>query len=522
MSEVRLIVRDGKREIFGDCHAAVAESAIAALSADPETIEELDSALERFVKPDEWSFFRIFRDGGDDRPHDAGIVIIDLAARLVACDTTYFMPSAKGSVAYHNGRHATDRDIDFQLSDEWQLMTHVDGWQAIARQRREDRAANPPFDVRAVVYGRPLAEFIAAECRQAASEHSRSDDEVGEREIVKDIHARWMLTPRDDLRGQAPRDLLVARRKTIGWDMQFRCNQWSMLGECPRGLDPDSHAYRFGGFGTHELVLYYEMVRALVWDCWTKLTEGPGARGEPIEDEISRLEAARERWLDSPDPESYGRTPRSMIENERRRIPEVMSPHEAIIDCDCPLCQMSAEMPGPTFWHLDGCNMDPDFAFSFHRTREEWEEQERDYEEFSRRFNEKMKEEERLGLQSLKQNGPWQHSFVSDDENVPAPIRLFQIGTLLAELIVDLKEPVEDRPLIDRLHRDFGNLRDIIQGDDLARAEALLPPVLDRFAETLADVATARDDLRAKCEDLESRTRRIFEAAPIERAQDDR
>jgi hypothetical protein len=200
-----------------------------------------------------------------------------------------------------------------------------------------------------------------------------------------------------------------------------------------------------------------------------------------------------------------------MIENERRRIPEVMSPHEAIIDCDCPLCQMSAEMPGPAFWCLDGCNMDPDFAFSFHRTREEWAEQEREYEEFSRRFNEKVKEEERLGLNFLKQNGPWQHSFVSDDENVPVPIRLFQIGTLLAELIVDLKEPMENRPMIDRLHRDFGNLRDILQGGDLTRAEALLQPVLDRFAETLAEVASARDDLRAKCEDLEARTRRILD-----------
>jgi hypothetical protein len=92
---------------------------------------------------------------------------------------------------------------------------------------------------------------------------------------------------------------------------------------------------------------------------------------------------------------------------------------------------------------------------------------------------------------------------------------------LLAELTVDLKEPVENRPLIDRLHRDFGNLRDIIQGGDLARAEALLQPVLDRFAESLAEVVSARDDLRAKCEDLEARTRRILEPARIERSPRD-
>jgi hypothetical protein len=37
---------------------------------------------------------------------------------------------------------------------------------------------------------------------------------------------------------------------------------------------------------------------------------------------------------------------------------------------------MTNEKFGPAFWHLDGCNMDYDFAFSFCRTREEWEEAE--------------------------------------------------------------------------------------------------------------------------------------------------
>ena len=51
-----------------------------------------------------------------------------------------------------------------------------------------------------------------------------------------------------------------------------------------------------------------------------------------------------------------------------------MSGHDAMVDPDCPSCQMLADMPGPTFWHLDGCNMDNEFAFDiYRRTREEWE-----------------------------------------------------------------------------------------------------------------------------------------------------
>lgn len=39
-------------------------------------------------------------------------------------------------------------------------------------------------------------------------------------------------------------------------------------------------------------------------------------------------------------------------------------------------CARGEEME-PAFWQLDSCNMDDAFVFSFYRTREEWEEEER-------------------------------------------------------------------------------------------------------------------------------------------------
>ena len=87
----------------------------------------------------------------------------------------------------------------------------------------------------------------------------------------------------------------------------------------------------------------------------------------------------RDEWLATPDLECHGRTPRSIIDRERARIRERVSGHEAIVESDCPCCQMMADMPGPVFWHLDGCNMDDDFAFDIrHRTREEWEAEQRE------------------------------------------------------------------------------------------------------------------------------------------------
>jgi len=51
MSELRLNVLDAGREIFGTAHTSVVDSALAGLSAEPETIEELQDAMARLIKP---------------------------------------------------------------------------------------------------------------------------------------------------------------------------------------------------------------------------------------------------------------------------------------------------------------------------------------------------------------------------------------------------------------------------------------------------------------------------------------
>lgn len=81
MSEIKLVIRDSRRDISGTCHAAFADRAVAALCDEPETIAELEAALERFEAPDEAEAFRLFNPGIDDQPHDAGVVIIDLPGR---------------------------------------------------------------------------------------------------------------------------------------------------------------------------------------------------------------------------------------------------------------------------------------------------------------------------------------------------------------------------------------------------------------------------------------------------------
>ena len=177
------------------------------------------------------------------------------------------------------------------------------------------------------------------------------------------------------------------------------------------------------------------------------------------------------------------------------------------------------------FWGLDGCNMDDEFAFDiYHTTREEWDQEQREHEEFDRRFTAEQAERKRMGLVDPRygEENPdniWSRSvFVNNTADVPLGIRLFGIGCHLSEIIVNLRESTQGQTTpeiaqqhIDQLNRDFGNLREILQNADSSLAVALIDPVLDRFTTSLDEVAMAYPDLNKKCESLTKEIHKLLE-----------
>lgn len=512
MSEVRLLIRDADGDWSGTIHGSVADQAIAALSVDPCTIAELKAGMRRFVSPESWQRpLSSLRPGSEDEPHDAGLVVIDLIARLVAIDSTYSSPGATGSIPYDDGEGQSQTLLRYHLSSDWTFLHGPQEWRGLADERRRERAVQPAIDARAVFFGRPLIEFIARELFARKAEIARIEALAGDerrshiRSTISDIHAAWLLTPRADLAGCSPRAIALERHDQIDWDMQDRSEQWSMVDQCPPRLGAETQSYRCGGFGTHELVVYYYLVRELLCECFDRVAVLPAAvtLGDFLADVVPHLEVFREKWLDIPEPEYSGRTPRSVIENERARLPEGGSGRDHVIDPDCPCCQMLADMPGPSFWHLDGCNMDDDFAFDIsHATREEWEAERREWEAHWQKCEAERAERERLGLNN---KSVWKSSFVAPaNSNTPLPIRLFGISCHLSELVEDLRRDNEPKvqSLIDRLNREFGNVREIAGGEDESFVQSLLDPVVDRLRETLGAIGEARPELTAKCEAL--------------------
>jgi hypothetical protein len=212
---------------------------------------------------------------------------------------------------------------------------------------------------------------------------------------------------------------MLEKQVLIDFDLHTRCLQWTFQGEGPPCLAPDSFAYRFAGFGTHEWVVYYDLVRHLLWtvtELWSaaarrRFGQDEGLMPATNETLVARLQELQKDWLEQPQREYDGRVPAIIIDNERKRLPQAISPAELIIDDDCEICRMSAlhaEMGfGPGFWHLDGCNMDDAFAFSNYLTIEEWEAENQRREEFNRKFELEWAERRQRIARGEPVDEPW-------------------------------------------------------------------------------------------------------------------
>jgi len=457
MSEIKLNLLDSHTLLTATVHGSVGDALVAALSAEPETINELETALKRFqncTSIPASSLRRQERGQIDEEPWDAGILVIDLPARMVASESTYSLPTRKGKVDYHNGTHSTGVPLRYLLSDDWLFSRSMENYRALCSQRIKEREACGSLDTRSILYGEPLHEFIVENVQLLDTTTKRRRKQ--HREAVVNIHRRWLMTPRDELNGQSVREILFAKRALVDFDLESRMLQWSYFLEEPTTLPEDSYAYRFAGYGTHEWVMYYDLVRFLIWaavDLKTGLEshathclsshcckassvltprtepsaaftpssiEEPETTSQPdiaklsheVHEEtvfpfnnkleptnvelIAYLAEQQTQWLSKPNQELDGYIPAQVIDNERRRRPEAMTGRSMVVDEDCYCCKMMGDESeaglGIYFCHFDGCNMENEFAFSACATLEEWKAEQRRYEEWSRKSERERKE----------------------------------------------------------------------------------------------------------------------------------
>ncbi len=508
MSEVALTLRDAQRSIHGQVHGSDAERIMAALSADPETIVELEHALRRFRSDEsEHGPFGHWRPGDCEEPWDAGVYVIDLAARLIAGESTYFQPLSLGAIAFADRHGATDLMVSYHLADHWEITSGIDDWQGLAQGRREEFAGKPRIDAREVLFNK-FYQYAVEMCLRAAAD--------GQANPIVSIHRNWLLTPRDDLAGQAPRDVLVADRHHLDMDLQHREFQWGESKQCPPGIPETAAAYRFGGLGTHHWVIHYEFARFVLGQCWSSLQQRPDLRAA---EETHRLKREGKTWLQSRHPDWKGFSPVQIMERERRRLPLILSGQDVVADDDCPLCQVMADSANPFFWHFDGCEMEDEFVFSSSVTREQWDEEQERSERLQREFDASWAARKSATNQETATAAyAWHGDNGASDDGVdegPLPLErmLFQIGAQLAELDSVLKQDADTLHFVETLNRDFGNLR-----ETTTSTLTLVEPVMERFCDDLEEVHEHCPDLATHCSGLRDTLRdfaqRMMRPAP--------
>ena len=389
------------------------------------------------------------------------------------------------------------------MPDDWLFETASDGWMSLLAERARDVASQRRVDTRAVLYGLPMLEFMATRVLAARAERvdQRTDEDENERMYnrIRSIHAEWLMTPRDDLLGRTPREALLRKTNHIGLEIQYRSDQWSRQGFAPPALEEDSAAYRFGGYGITEIVMYFHLLRSLLGAAWDRAAETPSQPGALVE----RLLRHRDEYLNQP-PEDSGSGPncRELIESERRRMP--IASDGSHLDCDCPICQAEAEGAfgsSPAFMFYDGhqLELEDEFAFSTIESRAEWEREQGKWRDYSAEMDREQAEHEATREQPTS---VWTSSFVDwesavDDGTSPLSSKM-AIGFLLAELVALLQQRDGGRANIEALNAAFTRFR---RADD----QVVEHSAAEELRNCLENAAAAFSDLISRSADLQSR-----------------
>ncbi len=522
MSELRVVVRDCWKTMWGVFHGATASRIVAALSSEPETIPELAAAADRFEKGLANRFFHNMHEGYNDEMWDAGIVMIDLSARILAFKSAYEHFTHSGYVQYHNGDCATSLKIRYNLPSNWLITCNLDQWDfAISRRAmRLERLKNNP---RQVIYGESLYHFITKRCFSSIEirDSIRRGDRSTAYELFYSFHAEWLLTPLDQLGAISPRDYLLEDCDSVEQDIWSRQEQWSITGEAPNGISRESFAFQYGPVGRQEFFIYQYLVESLFQWCLERIaTLEDHEQIVDLDTEREQLQLFGQEWLNTNNPEFRDRTPQSIIDLERRRIPIVLSTEETVIDCNCPLCNLMADMPGPAFWSIDGSGLPMQFAFSPYSSEEEWRELSLPGSALTIKTNAYFDDDDQGTLSDdLPSNfivggkeSLLDKSSTSTIINSSATIiQLVDIGFSLSHLMQHLDQAPDQHRHISELNRHFDNLREVVLHSDTGLS--LLEPVLEKFCDCLDDIQSQYPQLEERCNHVHLRLEHLISIA---------
>jgi hypothetical protein len=406
--------------------------------------------------------------------------------------------------------------LSVHLPPWWELHEQVNP--SVIDQPRQSPIEKPVVE-RDVLYGDVLLNDIASRVLATVASDAwlagdAADNEQSHHRFTVEVHRDWLMTPREDLEGRMPRQLLHGARAWtdhVVWAQRLRFEDGAPM----VAASCDVADYETAPMGSEEMVIYFNLCRELIRAGWfwcagdegrSLVSNNKSAQSQLVE----FLQDAKEDWLSSPF--EGGSPPRFIIECSRRRVPRGagvpivgmtdQQSEQHMIDCDCPICQMMADgMFGVGFTSLDGHHLDLDdeFAFSMHETREAWEEMLREFEEMSAAIEKKNAEREAA---SESENDLFASAWtgMTSDESIPGDSTgNLKLAFLLSEIVSFLQTQDAHRE-IERLNAAFTDYRRC-EPDDLAATAERLRSQLQSLADLYPELVSKSSDFQSRLDE---------------------
>lgn len=454
---------------------------------------------------------------------------IEAAAGWVVIDFTRQRLSTGGDF------EAIDRDAAFRLeqaTDSYftgHLSIHLPPWWELVSdtapaklfEARQSKTPRPIVD-REILYGDAFLTFVAkrvlevfhsddwTKCVQGNTQRDRY-------ELTVAAHKDWLMTPREDLGGKIPRQMLHG---AIHWANKVTEGQQSRYENGgPMIAAPDDwQGYSSAPMGSQEMCIYFDFCREIIgagWE-WLETEQGKQAanRGESaVTDLVAFLGEIKENWLTSP--LEGGPSPNLVIECDRRRVPMgdgvqiegidavATTSHQG--DCDCPICGLMADgMFGTSFSSIDGhhLELDDEFAFSMHESQEEWEDEQGSYQIFEATIN---------AQESHRKETAKADPFVSvwtgigDPRPIPGdPSGHLKMAFMVAEIVSVLQDRGNRQTEIKDLNYAFAVYRRA-KPPEAKKAKKKFKRILERLAKSHPELVSRSADLQSYLDEAHRR-----------------
>lgn len=193
--------------------------------------------------------------------------------------------------------------LSIHLPPWWEL--HEGATLDAIEQPRASTVAKPVVD-RDVLYGTPFLQDIAARVLEViATEDWQTSDamnqETSRYPFTVQVHRDWLMTPRVDLGGRMPRQLLhgaIEWSDAVVWGQHLRLQQGVTLQATP----DDWPGFATAPMGSQEMCLYFDLCRQVIeasW-CWcVRHGDGVTQSNAPSSSEmlVAHLRGVVESWL---------------------------------------------------------------------------------------------------------------------------------------------------------------------------------------------------------------------------------